>query len=274
MKENRIKIAQDTLQILHRGSYEIDGKEQDIAPYLNGCIEKAALHRPVELKDLVGQVRIEKKFDTKIEVVNETTLNAGRTNFESGKQMGVLNFASARNPGGGFMNGAQSQEESIARSSSLYPSIDQFSEMYKHNRKHKTYLYSDYMIYSPEVVVFKDDSGNLLESPYFMDVLTSPAVNVSAMPTNAKKAYDQVEETMLRRMDMMLALFVEKRCDTLILGAWGCGVFRNDPKKIANYFHQYISEGGKYDGVFEKIVFAVLDRNKSGIFDAFRRLEQ
>ena len=273
MKKERINIANNTLQILDKGFYEIDTKQVNVANQVATSISNATLYNPDQLTGLFDRVELNKNNETKIIVTNESTLNAAKTWVQVVEKLGVLNFASAKNPGGGFMNGAQSQEESIARSSSLYPSIDQFQEMYKHNRAYKTYLYSDYMIYSPDVVVFKNDDGDLLENPYLVDIVTSPAVNIGAILSNKPKEMKRVEEVMLQRIDKMLGLFAEKGCENLILGAWGCGVFRNKPEDIANYFKQFLKQDGKYEGVFDTIVFAVLDRNDRGVYRAFKKLE-
>lgn len=274
MKQNRIDIANNTLQILDKGNYQFKGNTVDIAGDVEASVMNARLYSPESLDRLLREANMEKSNSTNFIVENETTLDAAKKRIDGSEKWGVLNFASAKNPGGGFMNGAQSQEESIARSSSLYPTIDQFQEMYAFNRSRRTYLYSDYMLYSPGVVVFKNDEGTLLENPYLIDVLTSPAVNVGAILNNKPEEMEQVEEVMLKRIDKMLALFVHHGCANLILGAWGCGVFRNNPTDMAHYFEQYLKNGGKYEGVFNTVVFAVLDRNDRGIYNAFKSLEQ
>jgi uncharacterized protein (TIGR02452 family) len=164
---------------------------------------------------------------------------------------GCLNFASAKNPGGGFLSGAQAQEESLARNSASYPTLTKFQqEMYDYNRLRTTYLYSDYMIYSPDVVFFKNDADELLSQPFLMDILTSPAVNVGAIMQNKPEEMALVEPTMLSRIDKILSVFVLQKVEKLILGAWGCGVFRNKPE-------------GKYGKCFREIVFAVFDKSRN-----------
>ena len=189
--------------------------------------------------------------------------------------VGCLNFASAKNPGGGFLTGALAQEECLASASSLYLSLSQEKcmEMYEYNRSHKTCLYSDYMIYSPGVVFFKDDSGCLLETPYQADILTSPAVNIAAMSMTNPADLPYVEQTMLTRIDKMLAVFALHNVENLVLGAWGCGVFQNSPHDIARYFAAFLSGNGKYARAFLKITFAVYDRSSNqGNFNAFREV--
>lgn len=271
MRKKRAEIAQETLDIINKGWYELSGERKEIGTDAKQSIETTKLYRPSDFDK--RNVKIPEEKSVEIEVHNETTLVGAKALLCKGK-VGVLNFASAKNPGGGFMGGAQAQEESIARSSSLYPSLVQMSEMYEHNKSHRTYLYSDYMIYSPGVVVFRGDDLNLLDEPYQIDVLTSPAVNVGAILQNKPSELKKVSETMLRRMDRMLSVFVEEGIEHIVLGAWGCGVFRNDPRDVVSYFQDFIGPGGKYEKAFASIRFSVLDTTNRGTFEAFKQLEK
>jgi len=99
---------------------------------------------------------------TRIRVVNGTSLMAARRELAArGDEPLVLNFASAKNPGGGFLRGARAQEESLARASALYECI-RGSAMYAHHRAHGDCIYTDWMIHSPEVPVFRDDDNGAL----------------------------------------------------------------------------------------------------------------
>ena len=66
---------------------------------------------------------------------------------------------------------------------------------------------------------------------------------------------------MKRRMKLSLAIFARQKNKHLILGAYGCGVFRNDPKKIAKWWQELLTDS--FADVFETIVFAVLDNSSS-----------
>ena len=90
----------------------------------------------------------------------------------------VLNFASAKNPGGGFINGAMAQEESLAASSCLYKTLTAHETYYKMNRACSTMIYTDHAIFSPDVVFFRDGRFGLLKEPVEASVLTLPAVNM------------------------------------------------------------------------------------------------
>lgn len=261
----RVISAEQTMQIIDSKQYEIDGKTIDLSSLINYSLENTELYKEEILDALVQGTQIcNTRCETNIIVKNCSTMEAGFELDGKGKT-GCLNFASANNPGGGFLSGAQAQEESLSRASTLYPTqLKFFDQMYEYNRARRTYLYSDRMIYSPSVVFFKDDSDHLLAKPYCMDVLTSPAVNVGAMIQNNRP--DELllsEKTMMDRIDKILTLFYVKRVQNLILGAWGCGVFRNNPIDIARYFAHYIKDGGKYSQTFENIIFAVYDRSKT-----------
>jgi uncharacterized protein (TIGR02452 family) len=104
---------------------------------------------------------------TNVEITNETTLSAATRLIQQGLKTVVLNFASATSPGGGFLNGARAQEEYLARSSCLYQCI-RYNPMYEYHRTQNDPLYSDYMIYSPDVPVIRGDDGALLEEPYVL----------------------------------------------------------------------------------------------------------
>ena len=264
-REQRIENARQTLDIVERGVYVANGCEVNIADAVSRSVNDTILYTPTVLTGLVEQV--EKQIDinrkTVITVVNQTTMEALRKTTTDG-HTGCLNFASARHPGGGFLSGAMAQEEALAAASSLYRSQVKCMEMYEYNRSRKTNLYSDYMIYSPGVVFFKDDDGRLLDKPYQADVLTSPAVNVGAIKQTNPAELALVEQTMLMRIDKMLAVFVMHSAENLVLGAWGCGVFQNSPHDVARYFADFLTGNGKYAGCFRKIVFAVFDRNRDG----------
>lgn len=272
MKNNRAEKARETLRILDKGWYYVDDVQVDIAQEVRDSKKNTKLYSPQDLDELLKEAKPEAKYDTLIEVVNETTMEGAVALDPKNNKIGVLNFASAKNPGGGFMGGAQAQEESLARSSSLYLSIDQMQEMYKFNQSRKTYVYSDYMIYSDDVVFFRNDQMDLINY-YQLDVITSPAVNVGAMMQNNRSELAKVDEAMLLRMDKMLALFLKNGVKKLVLGAWGCGVFRNDPKDVVGYFKHFLKNGGKYDGAFERIRFSVLDTNNRGTFTCFSELK-
>lgn len=272
-RKERITLANQTLEIIDRGVYgTASGSSVEIKGLLEDCIVGTSLYTPDQLESYLSNPRHCASGRMPLEVCNETTLNGAKrlVQTEGFSRVGVLNFASARNPGGGFLGGSQAQEESLARSSGLYASLRTSTEYYQYHRGRKTGLYSDRMIYSPSCPVFMDDDGALLDEPYLVDFVTSPAPNAGAILNNHPEDAALIPDCFNLRIRKLLALLYERKCDALVLGAWGCGVFRNDPQMVAQLFAHYLGESGEFYGCFKKVVFSVYDPTKSQhIYQAF-----
>ncbi len=271
----RKQMGEHTLEIIERGSYEAaSGNHVRLEKQIRECTQGTQLFLDDELQLILAAAkrRIAKGgARAKSEVTQETTLEAcARLARTAPGRVGALNFASARNPGGGFLNGSQAQEESLARSSSLYASqVTCQEEYYNFNRRQRTLLYSDRMIFSPDCPVFRHDSGDLLDEPYTIHILTSPAPNKGAIKQNKRSEINQVPAVFARRMELMLALFAHKGCTHLVLGAWGCGVFGNKPADVAQLYEQKIHEEG-FGLLFEQITHAIYEPRENGpCFTAF-----
>ncbi|SES04813.1 TIGR02452 family protein [Lentzea albida] len=249
-------IAHDTVAISERGSYSTPAGEVAVA--VTPAVEGTRLHLPDEVLPLPPETG-----EARIDVTNESTLDASR---RLGGDVAALNFASARSTGGGFLNGAQAQEESIARASALYPCLRAAGEFYAYHRAHGDLTYTDRVIYSPRVPVFKDDEGALLPEPYEVSFLTAAAPNLAAVLRNQPDRADGVPLALLRRAIRVLHVAASHGHRRLVLGAWGCGVFGNDPATVARIFGLALRDN-RY---FEHVVFAVLDRQKgTPTFQAF-----
>ncbi|WP_420538914.1 TIGR02452 family protein [Paenibacillus polymyxa] len=273
-RDARSHMAHETLSILENGHYTNTKQVQvNIAKEVGNAVTGSKLYRPSQLvavkqeaeqriKSILGASSdvVEQAIIKKMEVTGESTLQAAhRLQVEEKREhVACLNFASAKNPGGGFIGGSQAQEESLARSSALYPCISQMEEMYQHNRKLRSCFYSDYMIYSPQVPVFRDDQGALLEEPYLVDFLTAPAVNAGVVREREPEQVNRIGEVMLERIRYILGMAMQNSVEHLVLGAYGCGVFRNKPEEVADWFKQVLVAEG-YGFLFERIAFAVLD---------------
>ena len=262
----RKKIAEETLAVIDRGSYEVDGCTIELADEIQTSVQGARLFTPDELSEIARHDVEGSSFETTITVSNETTLNAAR---RLAKDLGddlvlALNFASGKHPGGGFLRGSEAQEESIARASALYPTLNAHFEYYEINRAHPTEFYTDHMIYSPAVPVFRDDSAAFLREPYKLSILTAPAVKAGEITKHQPQLVSEISGTMQRRIGYVLHVAHLLGYKDLVLGAWGCGVFRNDPNEIAAHFANYLLPGGSFAGRFRRIEFAVLDRQGHG----------
>lgn len=188
-----------------------------------------------------------------VEVTYESTLVAARR--VAGENAAALVFASAKNPGGGFLGGAKAQEEDIARSSALYPCLLTASPFYAYHREQRDLRYTDAVIYSPAVPVFRDDKGRLLDEPFTTSFLTAAAPNAGYIARNQPADTGEIPRVLRRRAKRVLRVAAAHGHRTLVLGAWGCGVFRNDPHEVAEAFAEALREVGQ----FERVIFAIRD---------------
>ncbi|HEU4323659.1 MAG TPA: TIGR02452 family protein [Roseiflexaceae bacterium] len=246
-------VAQETLRIIGEGGYIApSGAYVELREELEWAVRGTVSYRA----GTTPPAPLAGGHNTDISVTNETTLAVARRLAERGGVPMALNFASARNPGGGFLGGAQAQEESLARSSGLYACL-LGNPMYELHNRVRDPLYTDSAIYSPDVPVFRDDDGALLETPYRCAFITCPAVNAGVALERDRHIGPAIRAAMEARIDKVLRIAAAQGHDTLVLGAWGCGVFRNDPQQIADLFHAALA--GPFGGVFATVVFAVLD---------------
>ncbi|MFC3798903.1 TIGR02452 family protein [Cohnella sp. GCM10012308] len=273
---DRKLIARDTLQYMQQGYYSLNGEQVDIADKQKYAEDQSVLVTPERAEAAVRSIRVDMVGPlAECSVVNVATVKAILNLVESGKEhVGVLNFASAKNPGGGFLNGAMAQEESLAASSGLYGTQLRHERFYKANRACGSMMYTHHAIYSPDVVFFRDEKFILLPKPITASVLTLPAVNYGQVVLKGEDT-ELALRVMKERMRIALALFAKNGDKNLILGAYGCGVFRNDPVKVAGWWKALLVEEG-YGSLFEHITFAVLDGSKNGFCikafeDAFGR---
>lgn len=266
---NRKEVAQQTLQTIEDGSYRNNmGEMISIKEQTYYAVANSKLYRADDFPQAFNLTKIEN--ETHFEITDETTLEAAKRICRENENTNpfVLNFASAKNPGGGFLGGAQAQEESLARSSSLYPCLMSNYEMYAFNRKGNSCLYSDWMVYSPKVPVFRNDDGSFVEKPYLVSFITSPAANAGAIKKNEAQKVNLIGPTNRERARKLLWIANKENHQTLILGAWGCGVFQNDPHEIAEMFSNLLKD--EFANCFERVVMAIYDATPTRkVYNAF-----
>lgn len=266
-------IAKDNDTIISRGGYRApSGNTVDLADQFATCFDGTKLYPRDELAGLLEgpRTRRAQRWDTSVSVVTSKSGEAGRAlAAEVDCQPAVLNFASAKNPGGGYVRGAKAQEEDLARCSALYYSQLQQREYYETNRAEVSLLYTDTMIYSPGVPFFRDERNRLLDAPVLLSVITAPAPNAGEALRRDASAGPRIASTLVRRAGMVLALAEAEGHPDVVLGAWGCGVFRNDPRSVAAAFADWL-ESERFEGAFRNVVFAVYERKPRGpTFRAF-----
>jgi uncharacterized protein (TIGR02452 family) len=251
-------IAQQTEQIVAAGTYRAaDGREVSIGAAIEAARDGTRMYGPDPVPDPVAHAPVGATF---FEVTGESTLEA------------VLNFASARNPGGGYLNGAQAQEEALCRASALYTCLLEARAFYDHHRAHRDPFYTDRVIHSPGVPVFRDDRGRLLDEPYPVGFLTAAAPNAGVVRRTAPQRTAELPHALAVRAERVLETAAAHGYRRLVLGAWGCGVFQNDPAQVAGAFRELLASGGRFAGAFEHVVFGILDRTpESQVRAAFAR---
>ncbi|KAK7691999.1 hypothetical protein QCA50_005404 [Cerrena zonata] len=274
-RSRRREVAEETLAALKQGSY----LTYNISSQVAFSKDNTQYYPPDgELSNWPHATLYHSPQPTKIQLLEKSTLEGAHLLHElvasevPQPRVGILNFASAKNPGGGFLGGSRAQEESIARSSSLYLSLTTpIAEPYYKNHKcnpHGGY-YSHAMIYSPRVIIIRDDEGGWIE-PLEVDVVTSPAVNAGVVRKSTKVTSEAIEDTMRERMGRLLYLFERNGIRNIVLGSFGTGAFRNEVGMVVRIWSDLIlEEAGRYHRAFDNIVFAVLGHET---FEKFREV--
>ncbi|MDX3314234.1 TIGR02452 family protein [Streptomyces sp. NPDC054884] len=251
-------IARQTEEIVAAGRYRAsEGREVRLAAAIEAARAGTRMLGPGPV-DEPGAPPIR----TRVEVTGESSLEAARRLAD--EPVAVLDFASARNPGGGYLNGAQAQEEALCRASALYACLLEARRFYDHHRAHRDPFYTDRVIHSPAVPVFRDDRGRLLDEPYTVGFLAAAAPNAGVVLRTAPHRAGELPRALSVRAERVLETAAAHGYRRLVLGAWGCGVFRNDPAQVAGAFRALLARGGRFEGRFAHVVFAVLDRTPGG----------
>ena len=277
MRQDNIAMLTDTLRILSAGSYTIKGKAipLKLSPVQ---MRRSQVFLPREIDALDPESAVNKeKTGTPLSVTCQNAdsfVVARERSRQRREQMGedcshvlVLNLANPVNPGGGVRRGARAQEEDLCRKSSLLLSLEDegAKAYYQYNRNLHTYMGSDAIIITPEVEILRDEAGNLLEDSVLVSVMTCAAPMLSrGMEGLTDKEYRQM---VLHRIMGMLRVAAWLGYDALVLGAFGCGAFRNDAAVVSDLFAQAMRTfrfGDRAtDQCFRSIDFAVLDFTQS-----------
>lgn len=182
----------------------------------------------------------------------------------------LLNFASFRYPGGGFMSNAIAQEECLCYCTTLYPALEAHHEDWytPHATRIRNGMYENQSLLSHDVQVLASAPGVLLpqEQRFCVDVLTCAAPNWTAALKYNTLPMETLEATTRDRIDYVMQILSAGEYDEVILGAYGCGVFKNDPKLVAAAFREAMT---KY--AFSHVTFAIPDENSRN-YKTFQRV--
>lgn len=192
----------------------------------------------------------------------QTTTDGALYDLDRNGKTAVLNFASYKHPGGGFLNGAMAQEEALCHTSTLYPVLSAFDDSYyAENRKDTNRgLYRDRALYSKDILFIKD----FKEKAYKADVITCASPNNSFSvdtPLLDTPSVKENEIAVRNRIGFVRDICLNEKVDNVILGAWGCGVFAQDPVYVATEFRK------AFEGTGINCVYAIPDDKN---FTAFK----
>lgn len=263
-RTKNVSIAKETIQITKDKKYTSpSGNVIDITSEVDASIDGTLYY---EGDVLIGMPGGQAPIHGIIEVVNETTAQAAVRLQAAGKSnLVALNFASARNQGGGFLAGAIAQEEDLCRASGLYACLKRKPLFYNANIMCDDALYTHGIIYSPNVPFFRDEHNQFLEKPFTLSIITAPAPNLSGMREEGNKAL--VKGLLRERAIRILQTANANGHKNIILGAWGCGAFGNDPKVVSEAFMLALTKVP----YFEHVTFAVYDtREPFTLFETFK----
>ena len=276
-REQLIEVFEDT-----RRMYET---EKELVEAVKASISGTKLYAPDEYPEITDRGA---QGETVITVSGDRSLAAAQRLMRQypGKKTAVHNFASATNPGGGVKTGSSAQEESLCRCSTLYPTLTQdwlWNQYYQKNRDAHENLHTDACIYSPGIVICKTDDSypERMEQKDWVtaDVISCAAPNLRKRPGNSHNpeygravtiSDADLYELHLKRAKHIMHIAATNGAEALVLGAFGCGAFANDPKVVAEAYRDALSDYRQY---FRLIEFAVYCRpSETANYDAFREM--
>ncbi len=245
-KRKNIELLDEALEICQKGGYEVNGKSVSLG-LTPAQMATARVLLPEEVRDLPAGEADAAPCAFRCE--NQDALSLARENCQDpsygvGSANGrilLLNLASAVRPGGGTRDGFGGQEEALCRASTLLLSLesDAAKPYYEYNNAQNTRMGSDGVILSPDVVVFRDETGALLEEPFVISVITCAAPNVRfGYEGRTEEEYRTLLE---ERIEGLLRSAVNLGYRDVILGAFGCGVFKNDAALVSDDFYQALT---------------------------------
>lgn len=270
-RDENIKVFNDT-ESLSKTKYAKD---------VEASIEGQVI---IKETDDIGNVPKDKYEEkAKVNVSRKRTCEAAKVYVADGEKVVIHNFASAVNPGGGVVKGATAQEESICRISTAYPCLTTESNrrgFYNLHRALQDRIYNDDIIYTPDVVVFKSDTSNPVKLPdnevYKVNIITCAAPNLNSrnMRNDTKYIRKVTDKELLaihvKRLRRILDVAIKNGNECIILGAFGCGAFMNNPEVVARAAREVVTE---YRYAFKNIEFAVYCSSKdTRNYDVFARV--
>lgn len=255
-----ISVFNDTMNI-----YTSNKKLQNS---ISSTIKRAKFYEEEEYPDIQ-----ERYSTTDVSIIRGRTLETARKLRETypDKTVAVLNFASGVNPGGYVLKGSSAQEEALCRLSTLYPCLiaDNCKKYYQLHRMSLDPRSTDSILYLKDITVFKADNSThaLLEEKdwYNVDVITCAAPSLNRIKMSDQELYGYH----VKRGVHILTVAAHEKVDFLVLGAFGCGAYKNNPTIVAKAYKSILP---MFKGYFEEIVFAIYDAKWSNNLEKFKEV--
>lgn len=275
MRVDNINMLNDTMAIMDRGYYEVNGKRvnlklsekerKEIFVFLPKDVKRIADNKDFQHVHVMGRIGVGCVNMDSYSLAIKRYSDCSYMFSKKLKPILVLNLANPVNPGGGVRRGSKAQEEDLCRKSSLLLSLESLeaSVYYKYNKSLNTYMGSDAVMITPQVEIIKDENGDLLDESVIVSVMTCAA---PMLRDGMEGLTDQEYRDMVYgRITGMLKVAAHLGYEVLILGAFGCGAFSNDAHVVSDLFYKALKEFD-YDGMkakdfFRRIDFAVLSRS-------------
>ncbi len=243
--QDPVSVAEENTRICRDGRYRnAEGIEVRIGSMIEAAIRDKRSIRP---DDPIGRRSSDRWPMTEVIIMNATTLAVASP--LAGSCCLVLNFANGIVPGGGYLHGARAQEESLCRAGALHAVLEG-DPMYAFHRAQHNRDSSDWAIYTPRVPFFRDGANRLADRPFFLDIITCAAPIKDVCGGQSERLLD-------RRIGRVYGIASSFSYETLVLGAWGCGAFGNNPFLTAESFRRYLE--GEFSGCFRRVIFPILD---------------
>ena len=271
MRRRRKEIYQQTMKLIELGSYESVENNRIQFPDA-GIMTKSTVF-------YYEEIHMDKRpsYDSmEISVQNIDCVLAGKQLKDAGYHPAILNMANGHNPGGGVLSGAGAQEENLFRRSNLFKSLYQFADyapLYGLQKSEYQYPLDFHFggIYTPDAFFFRGleaDGYPLLDDPYCLSVISVPAINIRGH----ELSIDEYMATTKDKIRTILRIGMQHQHDALVLSAFGCGAFGNDPYVMAALFKEIFCEP-EFIYSFRKVVFAIVDdHNSNGNYAAFNEI--
>lgn len=245
MKSHRISIYTQTQKAVDKGFYVGESfvkLDPDLTRKMIDQTERKGLHNAIPVP------ATSPTYQTQFIFAEQDTLDMAESFINEGLNPAALNLANPRNPGGGVQNGSSAQEESLFRRTNYFLALLP--------RKAAYYpIQGPEVIYTPCVQVFRtsEEEGCAFRKPFSVAIIACAAIDLR---TVSQEPGDYETRTK-NKISVLLRTALEKGHDSVVLGAMGCGAFRNDPDKMAGYFAE-ILHSDEFKGRFKKVGFAIL----------------